>query len=238
MYLNSLAGALVALSFAACTPAGRTELLPVEGDAFMGPADAKVVVVEYGSPTCPACKAWHDANWQTVKADYVDTGKIKFVFREFAIHGAIDAAIFAVARCAGEKDFFPVLDEAFLRQQTLVEASMKGNPIEELNALGAKFQLSPDQVKSCVNDKTIIRRINDVRADTQTKGIDSTPTFVVDGVVLESNTWPAIKAAIDAKLGSGAAAPAAPTETPAAPATAPATPASTGGPLHGPDEPH
>ena len=248
MYLKSLAGALTgivfALSAAACTPPGRATLAPVEGDAFMGPADAKVTVVEYGSPTCPACKAWHDTNYPNLKADYVDTGKVKFVFREFAIHGPVDAAIFAIARCSGAKDFFPVLDEAFLRQQKIVEASMKDSPIPELNSLGEKFQLSADQVKSCINDKDIVRRINDVRADTQTKGIDSTPTFMVDGVVLRDNSWPAVKAAIEAGLAAGGAAPAAaPTETPAAPATAPAAPATApapapSGPLHGPDEPH
>ncbi|MEQ1784272.1 MAG: thioredoxin domain-containing protein [Hyphomonadaceae bacterium] len=240
MYLKSLAGALsglvVALALVACTPTGRTELLPVEGDAFVGPADARIVVVEYGSPTCPACKAWHDTNYPILKADYVDTGKVKFVFREFAIHGPVDAAIFAVARCSGSKDFFAVLDEAFLRQNTIVEASMKGSPIDELNSLGAKFQLSAEQVKSCINDKTIIGRINDVRADAAGKGIDSTPTFMVDGVVLKSNTWPDVKAAIDAGLGGSASEPApAPTETPIAPAAAPA---SSGGPVHGPDEPH
>lgn len=233
MYLKSLAGALtgivVALSFAACTPAGRAELLPVEGDAFVGPADAKVTVVEYGSPTCPACKSWHDTSYPILKADYVDTGKIKFVLREFAIHGPVDAAIFAIARCSGSKDFFPVLDEAFLRQDNIVEASMKGSPIAELNSLGEKFQLSSEQVKSCINDKNIVRRINDVRADAQTKGIDSTPTFMVNGAVLADNTWPVVKAAIDAALGGGAA--------PAAPPEAPAMPSS-GGPLHGPDEPH
>ena len=234
MYLKSLAGACLALAFAACTPAGRTELLPVEGDAFVGPADAKVIVVEYGSPTCPACKGWHDTNYPILKADYIDTGKVKFVFREFAIHGPVDAAIFAIARCSGAKDFFPVLDEAFLRQNDIVQASMKDESIPALNSLGEKFQLSADQVKSCINDKNIIRRINDVRADTQTKGIDSTPTFMVDGVVLKSNTWPDVKAAIDAGLAAGGA----PTPAPAAPTETPAAPASSGGPLHGPDEPH
>lgn len=223
MSLKLFAGALVALSLAACTPQGRASLSPVEGDAFVGQADAKVTVVEYGSPTCPACKSWHDTNFPIIKADYVDTGKVKFVFREFAIHGATDAAIFSIARCAGEKDFFAVLDEAFLKQNEIVTATMKGEVIPELNALGAKFQLSAEQVKTCINDKTNVRRINDVRADTQTKGIDSTPTFMVDGVVIEDNRWPAVKAAIDARLGG----------TPV-PATAPAS----DGHLHGPDEPH
>ncbi len=203
MFLRSLAAALLGLSLAACTPAGRTELIPVEGDAAVGPADAKVTLVEYGSPTCPACKAWHDTFYPEVKRDYVDTGKIKFVFREFAIHGAIDAGIFALARCAGSEDFYAVLDEAFIRQDTLVQAGMKGNALPELTSLGEKFRLNPDQVKSCLNDRNIIRRINDVRLDAQSKGINSTPTFVLNGTVLASNDWNAIKPMIDAVLTGG-----------------------------------
>lgn len=200
MFLRTLAAAIVGLSLAACGPAARTELNPVEGDAFKGPADAKVTLVEYGSPTCPACKQWHDTFWPEVKRDYVDTGKIKFVFREFAIHGAIDAGIFAVARCAGPDEFFAVLDEAFLRQQALVEAGMRGNALPELSSLGEKFRLSADQVKTCINDRNIIRRINDVRSDAQGKGIGGTPTFTLNGTVLASSDWRQIKPMIDAVL--------------------------------------
>lgn len=203
MFLRPLAAALLGLSLAACGPAARTELIPVEGDAAVGPADAPVTLIEYGSPTCPACKGWHDAFWPEVQRDYVDTGKVRFIFREFAIHGPIDAGIFAVARCAGDEDFYAVIDEAFLRQNTLVEASMKGNALPELTSLGEKFRLSPDQVKSCINDRNIVRRINDVRLDAQSKGINSTPTFVLNGTVLASNDWNAIKPMIDAVLTGG-----------------------------------
>ncbi len=204
MFLRSLAAALLGMSLAACEPAGRSELIPVEGDAAIGPADAKVTLVEYGSPTCPACKAWHDTFWPEVKRDYVDTGKIKFVFREFAIHGAIDAGIFAIARCAGKEEFYGVIDEAMARQETIVTESSKGEAMPELNALGAEFRMTPEQVQSCINDRTIIRRINDVRADAQGKGIDSTPTFVLNGVVLASSDWRTIKPLIDAALTGGA----------------------------------
>lgn len=204
MFLRPLAAALLGLSLAACGPSGRAELIPVEGDAALGPADAKVTLIEYGSPTCPACKGWHDTFFPEVKRDYVDAGKMKFVFREFAIHGAIDAGIFAVARCAGSSDFYAVLDAAFENQNALVEAGMKGEALDELTELGAKFQLSPDQVKSCVNDRTIIRRINDVKSDAAAKGIDSTPTFVLNGVVLATNDWRQIKPLVDAALAGGA----------------------------------
>jgi len=214
MYLKSLAAALLGLTLAACGGGGRAELTPVEGDAFLGPADAKVVVMEYGSPTCPACKNWHDTYFPDLKKDYIDTNKIKFVWREFAIHGAIDAGIFSIARCTGAQDFFPVLDEAFARQNDIVGASMKGESIDALNSLGAKFQLSAEQVKSCMSDRNIIRRINDVRADTQAKGINSTPTFVVDGVVLESSDPAGVRAAIEAALAGQPVTSAAPAPIP------------------------
>lgn len=204
MFPRSLAAAILGLALAACGEPTRSELIPVEGDAAMGPADAKVTLVEYGSPTCPGCKFWHDAYWEELKRDYIAPGKIKFVFREFAIHGAIDAGIFAIARCAGKDDFYAVLDEAFAQQEAIVMASSKGEAITELNALGAKFQMSPEQVQSCINDRTIIRRINDVRADAQGKGINSTPTFMLNGVVLASSDWRTIKPLVDAALTGGA----------------------------------
>ena len=204
MFLRSIAAALLGLALAACGPTGRTELTPVEGDAAIGPADAKVTLVEYGSPTCPGCKAWHDTFWPELKRDYVDTGKVKFVFREFAIHGAIDAGIFAIARCAGKDEFYAVLDEAFVRQEKIVIESGKGEAKAELYALGAKFGMSEEQAQSCMDNRAIIRRINDVRADAQGKGINSTPSFVLNGVVLASSDWRTIKPLIDAALTGGA----------------------------------
>ncbi|OYX51642.1 MAG: hypothetical protein B7Y90_01250 [Alphaproteobacteria bacterium 32-64-14] len=215
MFLKSLAVALAATlaagSLAACGgPApGRDKIVLVEGDAFKGPADAKVTVIEYGSPTCPGCKNWHDQNWAEVKRDYIETGKIKFIFREFAIHGPIDFGIFSVARCAGQEDFFEVLDEAFLRQQELVKAAESGDAMPALRLLGAKFNLSEEQVNSCVDEKANIRRINDVGTDATQKGINSTPTFVVNNVKIADSNWSAVKIAIDAAL-AGEAPPAQP----------------------------
>ncbi len=210
MFLKSLAlalaASLAAISLAACggeTVAGRDKVVLVEGDAFKGPADAKVTVIEYGSPTCPGCKRWHDLFWPEVKRDYIDTGKIKFVFREFAIHGAIDHGIFSVARCAGPDDFFAVLDEAFTRQNELVAAAGAGDAMPELRKLGAKFNLSEAQVKTCVDETANVRRINDVGADARQKGVNSTPTFLVNGVKIADSNWPAVKIAVDAALAGG-----------------------------------
>ncbi len=227
MFPKTLAGAFAALALAACGgPAGRDKIVNVEGDAFMGPKDAKVTVVEYGSPTCPGCKFWHDNFYAEMKSDYVDTNKIKFIFREFAIHGAIDAGIFSVARCAGTEDFFAVLDEAFARQRDIVMAAQQGNSIPALHSLGEKFHLSPAQVDSCISDKQNIQRVNDVGLYARQIDVASTPTFFVNGVKIDApdlkDQWGLMKAAIDSALTGQPAAP-----TPIAPpadAVAPATP--------------
>src|SRR5215813_10168756 len=107
MLTKTICAALLALGLAACGPQARSSVTLVQGDAFLGPADAKVVVTEYGAPTCPGCKAWHDQYWAQIKSSYVDTGKIKFIFREFPSHNPpVDAAIFSIARCTDAKEFF------------------------------------------------------------------------------------------------------------------------------------
>lgn len=241
MFLKTLGAALAALALAAaCGQQGRAQLASADSnvDMYMGPADAKVTVVEYGSPTCPGCKFWHDSFLEEMKRDYIATNKVKFIFREFAIHGAIDAAIFSIARCTGREDFFKVLDEAYATQREVVRDAQAGKSLEAMNRLGAKFQLSPEQVKTCMNDPKNIARINDVGAYTRQIGVSSTPTFFVNGVEITepdlSKVWTATRAAIDAAL-SGA--PAAPTPiTP--PADAVAAPAKPAGEVHAPGETH
>lgn len=232
MFLKTLAGVAAALVLAACGPQGRATITNVKDDAFMGPADAKVTVIEYGSPTCPACKQWHDTFWDEVKRDYITPGKIKFIFREYAIHGAIDAGVFTIARCAGTEDYFKVLDAAFENQQAIAMSAQRGTSVDELKKLGAKFGFSGDQVVACMNDKENIKRVNDVGAYTRQIGVNSTPTFFVDGVEMPDSNWTAIKAAIDAALSGQPVAP-----TPIAP-PADALPATDDGHGHAPGETH
>lgn len=225
MFLKSLGAAIAALALtAACGPQARSNITLVEGDAFLGPADAKVTVIEYGAPTCPGCKNWHDNNWARLKAAYVDTGKIKFVFREFPSHNPpVDAAIFSLARCAGTEDYFPLISEAFERQMEIEVASRQGDAIAKLESLGQEFRLSKEQVQSCIKDPKNIQRIVDVQEEGFNRGVHSTPTFFLNDVEVADPRYEALALAIDAAL--GAAAPAAPPAEEAAPAQpAPAEP--------------
>jgi protein-disulfide isomerase len=221
MFLRSLAVTLIAgLALSACSPQGAGgggSVTVMEGDSFIGAADAKVTVIEYGAPTCPGCKAWHDANWAQIKKDYVDTNKIKFVFREFPSHNPpVDAAIFAMARCAGQAKYFGLIDEAFAQQQEIEIANGQGKVMDSLKALGGKFGLSGGQVDACIKDKKNLDRIFAVREMGDKDGVQYTPTFLINGKMAQDASFSGMKAQIDSLLG----------ETPAAPApAAPAAPA-------------
>jgi protein-disulfide isomerase len=231
MFLKSLGVAILALGLAACGEQSRASLSPVEGDSFLGPANAKVVVTEYAAPTCPVCKSWHDLFWAQLKSAYIDTGKIKFVMRELPSHNPpVDAAIFAIARCAGPADFFPVLDEAFARQQQIEIAARSGQATEALVSLGNEFRLSETQVQACIRDPKNAQRIFDMQDEATARGVVGTPTFFVNDEMVQGRTmdavWAQTKLMVDAALAASApAAPAAPAQTPAeTPAETPAAP--------------
>ena len=229
MFLKSLGAAIAALALAAaCGPQARSSITLVDGDAFLGPADAKVTVIEYGAPTCPGCKAWHDQTWARLKTAYIDTAKIKFIFREFPSHNPpVDAAIFSLARCAGSGEYFDLIDEAFLRQRDIEIASRGGTAIAALESLGEKFRMSKQQVESCIKDPKNIQRIIDVQNEGGGRGVHSTPTFFLNDVEVADPRYDALSQAIDTALGVAPAPAAAPAEAPApAPAEgAPAQPA-------------
>ena len=214
MFLKSLAAAVVAgLALTACSQGGASgPVATMDGDSFLGPADAKVTVIEYGAPTCPGCKAWHDTNWAQLKKDYVDANKIKFVFREFPSHNPpVDSAIFAMARCTGAPTkYFNLLDEAFLRQAKIEEAFGKGEVMTELKSIGQKFGLGGGQVDACVKDKKNLDRIFAVREMGDKDGVQFTPTFLIDGKIAQDASFSGMKAQIDMLLGEAPAAPAAP----------------------------
>lgn len=203
-----LAAILLPIALAACQPQART-LAPTEGDAFLGPADAKVVVVEYGAPTCPACKSWHDQAWKQIRANYVDTGKIKFVFRELPSHNPpVDAAISGIARCVGGEGYFDVIDEAFVRQRAIDEASHgPEGPRAQLVSLGAKFGLNAAQTEACVSDPALFARIFEVQDMANRVGANGTPTFFINDRMVNDPRPAAFAAAIDAALAAAGETP-------------------------------
>ena len=162
-------------------------------DIVEGAAGAPATIVEYASMTCSHCAAFHEQVWPALKAKYVDTGKAKFILREFPLDPLATAA-FMAARCVGPDKRDALIDRLFARQG---EWAFRDEPIERLRR---ETGLSPADFLACVKDKTLFDGINETR-DTAAErfGLDSTPTFFVNGHKIDGEAaLPAFDAALAA----------------------------------------
>jgi protein-disulfide isomerase len=193
------------LALAACTPAAKepafkpVAISPYLEDVALGDPAAPVTIIEYASTTCGHCKAWHDLILPAVKAAYIDTGKAKLVYRTLPTEpAAVSVAGIAIARCAGKDKFFPVLDDLFAQQEAIFAAASNATGLQEaLTAIGAKHGLNADQVRTCIEDPGIRDYLRKV-VDEMPKEVDGTPTFLVNGKIIEPPTPEAFGAAIAA----------------------------------------
>ena len=226
---RSLAAAFFSLTLAvSCNLASKAPAAALAGDAIMGAAEAKVTLIEFAAPTCPVCKGWHDQVFAKIKAAYIDTNKIKFSLRELPSHNPpVDAAIFAIARCSGQGEYFKVIDEAFEKREDIEKASQGPDGARPaLTELAKRHGVSADRFEACLKAPENIQRLQDVQADAEKRGVQGTPTlFLNDEKVPEDGyQFDALSAKIDAALAAAGAAPA-PAATPAAAAPAPPAPA-------------
>jgi len=147
------------------------------GDIVIGKAEAPVTVVEYASLTCPHCATFQINTLPEFKKEYVDTGKVKVVFRDFPLDGvALRAA--QIARCGGPDRAAGYVDVIF-RQQSQWATSQ--DPITALKQIGKFGGLSDAQMDACLADKSLEDAILKSRLDGQTKfKVNSTPTLVIN----------------------------------------------------------
>jgi protein-disulfide isomerase len=192
------AGALVATisaqaaqSLAAAPPAGKTATVPTPPmfsapEYVMGNPKAKVTLVEYASASCPHCARFDIQQFPLLKKTYIDTGKVRYVFREFITPPEqLAGAGFLLARCAGEKNYWNVLEQVFRAQEQIYKTrDIKTSLLSIAHSVG----LSDAQVDACVTDKAAVDALND-RMDTaiNKEKIDSTPTFLINGKVFHGD---------------------------------------------------
>jgi protein-disulfide isomerase len=196
-----LAGtAFAVLAFAA--PAFAVELAelnkpPELGDMALGaPEGAKVTVIEYASATCPHCAAFHKDVFKKLKAEYIDTNKIRFVFREYPLNDAALAA-FMIARAAPKESYFPLIDIYFETLETWAQ-----NPAEGLLNIAKQAGFTQEKFTATLKDEALAKGIIAIHEDGTKFGVTGTPTFFINGTVFEGErTFEAFKAAIDPLLG-------------------------------------
>lgn len=156
---------------------------PAEGEMAMGPEDAKVVVVEYASASCPHCANFYKETFPALKKDYIDTGKIRFIFREFP-HNQPALAAFMLARCAPKDKYFPMIEMFFEQQESWLQA-----PLEGLQKIAQLAGFTKESFDACLKNEAVAKGILAVRDQASNEfGIDSIPTFFINGELLKGET--------------------------------------------------
>jgi protein-disulfide isomerase len=147
------------------------------GDVVMGKADAPVTIIEYASMTCSHCATFHNTVYPEMKKKYIDTGKVKYILREFPLD-PLAAAGFMLARCAGGDKYHAMVEMLFNKQKEWVTQ----NPIPPLLALAQQAGFTKDSFEACLKDQKVLEAIESVRTHGAEKlGVNSTPTFFING---------------------------------------------------------
>jgi protein-disulfide isomerase len=149
-------------------------------DYVMGSPKAKVTLVEYASASCPHCARFDVLEFPGLKAKYIDTGKVRYVFREFLTPPEQLAAFgFLLARCAGEAKYWTVLDQ-FFHDQTEIYTTRDVQGI--VLRIAKSVDLTEPQVEACIDSKPALDALNARMQAALSAKINSTPTFLINGV--------------------------------------------------------
>ncbi len=148
-----------------------------DGDVVLGSEKAPVTIIEYASMTCPHCAHFSENTFPELQKRYIDTGKVRFIFREFPLD-ALAAAGFMLARCAGKDKFMPVIETLFAKQRDW----MVEKPIEPLREIAKQFGFTQKTFDECLANQKVLDGIQEVRDRAAEKlGVNSTPTFFING---------------------------------------------------------
>ena len=152
----------------------------------LGKEDAPVTIVEYMSMTCPHCAHFHNTTFDVIKKKYVDTGKARFIIREFPFDPAA-AAAFMLARCNASnpeelstpEQYFPMVAMLFKQQETWAAADDRRAALLQMSKLAG---FSEDSFTKCLTNQKLLDEVNATRErGSKEFGIDATPTFLING---------------------------------------------------------
>ncbi len=174
------ASAIPASGAGAPAPLADSELMVAGplGEKALGDPNAKVTVIEYASMTCSHCSHFHETTFTPFKEKYVDTGKVRFIFREFPFDPVATSA-FMLARCAPGDAYFPMVDLLFRQQKTW---AFSDRPADGLFNIVKQAGFTQESFKACLTNQSILDGVNWVKNRASEKfGVSSTPTFFING---------------------------------------------------------
>jgi protein-disulfide isomerase len=150
------------------------------GEMILGDDKAPVTIVEYASLTCPHCAHFFATTFPKLKKDYIETGKVRYILREFPLN-PLDAAAIMLARCTGKDDktkYYAMIDTLWSQQRTWVVEK----PLEPLKAIARQAGLSEEQFNACLTNQQLLDGLESSRQHATDKlGVNSTPTFFING---------------------------------------------------------
>jgi protein-disulfide isomerase len=151
------------------------------GDMVIGAANAPVTIIEYASLTCPHCARFHNETLPKLKSEYVETGKVKYVFRDFPLDRvALSAA--TIAQCAGPELYFTFLDVFFQQQPNWTRGNDTEAMLASLRRLARMGGMSDDQIDDCLKNKQMQDAVLASRMGGETQfQVRSTPTLIING---------------------------------------------------------
>ena len=172
---------------------------PLE-DVVEGDPNAPVTVVEYASMTCPHCAAFHAKTYPTIKEKYVETGKVKFILREFPFD-ARAAAAFMLGRCAPNDNRAELIDAMYEQQAQWARAENGREALFDIARLAGFDQTS---FESCLTDQGLLDNVMATCQRGQELGVEATPTFFIEGKKYSGNmSVDAMSAIIENELAAG-----------------------------------
>jgi protein-disulfide isomerase len=175
----------------------RTGTLP---EMSLGRADAPVTIIKYASLTCPYCKRFHAEVFPQLKREYIDTGKVRFIIREFPIGQASGNATIAW-RCASPAKFFDLYGKFLAQQANWVSQEVR---LDAIHAVAAQVGLTRPQFDACLKDEALIGGLKWIKDRGRTLGIIGTPNFFVQGkLVKKVLTMDEIRAMVEPLLAGG-----------------------------------
>jgi protein-disulfide isomerase len=155
------------------------------GDNALGSPNAPVTIIEYASMTCPHCAHFHEATYPELKKKYIDTGKVRFIFREFPLD-ALAAAGSMLARCAGSDKYFPMIETLFAQQRDWVVQK----PLEPMLGIARQAGFTQQSFDECLANQEMLAGIEDTRTRAMKLGVNSTPTFFINGKIFRGGLTP------------------------------------------------
>lgn len=199
-YLTQPAGSGVVTPAEAQTTDETPDADMILPDRVLGSEDAPVTVVVYSSYTCPHCANFHADQFKNLKAEYIDTGKVRYVHREvyfdrYALWGGM------IANCGGDMRYFGIADMLYEQQKDWIGSGDGDEILGNLRRMGKTAGLSDDEIDACFADQEMATKlVATYQSTAEADGINATPTLVIDGEKHSNMSYDALKDIIEERL--------------------------------------